>query len=342
MKFNVKNSRIAIAAVTVVVLLVLVGAYVFLAPALRSGTEGYVYVRSNATRADVLRQVDSLMSRPQSVGFYLLAAATGYYKNMHSGRYVIHDGDNVLTFFRALRGGRQEPVSITIPQVRTMRDLSRYLGQHLMLDSLKFFRAVSDSAVMSEFGLDTANAYCLFIPNTYEIYWNVTVHDFLKRMKREASGFWTKERLQKAAAIPLTPEQVYTLASIIDEETSNKAEKPDIAGMYINRLHKGMPLQADPTIKFALRNFSLRRIYHSLLGTQSPYNTYKNVGLPPGPIRIAGVDAIDAVLNYSHHTYLYMCANDDFSGTHKFASTYAEHLKNAERYSKALDERGIK
>ena len=161
-------------------------------------------------------------------------------------------------------------------------------------------------------------------------------------MQKESKDFWNADRMQKASQMGLLPTQVMTLASIIDEETANNAEKPMIAGMYYNRLKTGMPLQADPTIKFALKRFELKRIWNNLLFVDSPYNTYRNTGLPPGPIRIPSVTAIDAVLNYVHHDYLYMCAKEDFSGTHNFARTYAEHLQNAANYSKALNERGIK
>ena len=168
------------------------------------------------------------------------------------------------------------------------------------------------------------------------------MQNFLLRMKRESSAFWNDIRVAKAKSIPLTPHEVCTLASIVDEETANNAEKPAIAGMYINRLKAGMPLQADPTIKFAWHDFALRRIRHGLLDIKSPYNTYRNIGLPPGPIRVASVEGINAVLNYVHHNFMYMCAREDFSGTHNFARTYSEHLANAARYSKALNERGIK
>jgi UPF0755 protein len=211
-----------------------------------------------------------------------------------------------------------------------------------MADSLSFYQALTDSACAVRLGYDTATIVCLFIPNTYEVYWNTSIDDFLQRMKKENTAFWNYSRMQKAQVAGLTPVEVQTLASIVDEETSNNAEKPVVAGMYINRLKQGMPLQADPTVKFALGDFTLRRIYQNMLNTDSPYNTYRYAGLPPGPIKIASVAGIDAVLNYAHHNYLYMCAKEDFSGTHNFAATYNEHLANASRYAKALNERGIK
>lgn len=334
--------RTVIIVVSAVLVLILLCVYAFFTPMSHSEETEYIYVRQNDTRAAIFSQLEGVTHFSQRTGLKILALLSGYGNNPHTGRYAIHKKDNAITVLRALRGGRQEPVDITVPCVRTMRDLSHYLGEHLMLDSLEFMNVVSDSAKVAGFGVDTANVYCLFIPDTYEVYWNISVDDFLNRMKRESTAFWTKKRLDKAGEIPLTPDEVYTLASIIDEETANKAEKPDIAGMYINRLHCGMPLQADPTIKFAHGDFSLRRIYHDLLNIKSPYNTYRNEGLPPGPIRIASVDAIDAVLDYTRHDYLYMCAKEDFSGIHRFARTYKEHLANAARYSKALNERGIK
>jgi UPF0755 protein len=183
---------------------------------------------------------------------------------------------------------------------------------------------------------------CIFIPETYEVYWTIGVEQLMERMKKESKFFWNAERTRKAKALGLTPDQVITIASIVDEETANNTEKPMIAGMYYNRYRKGMPLQADPTVKFALQDFEIKRIYNNMLDVDSPYNTYKNEGLPPGPIRIPSVAGIDAVLNLVKHNYLYMCAKEDFSGTHNFATTYDEHLKNAAKYSRALNARGIK
>jgi len=189
---------------------------------------------------------------------------------------------------------------------------------------------------------DTCSLPSLFVPNTYEVYWNISPSQLMQRMIKEHDRFWDGERTAKASALGLTVNQVCTLASIIDEETANVGEKPMIAGMYLNRLKQDMPLQADPTVKFAMKNFGARRIYYDMLTFDSPYNTYRNTGLPPGPIKIASVKGIDAVLNAVQHDYLYMCAKEDFSGTHNFATTYQEHLQNAARYSKALNQRGIK
>ena len=243
---------------------------------------------------------------------------------------------------RKLKNGHQEPVRLTIPESRTTDKLAGALSRKLMMDSLALSILFKDPTLCAKMGYDTATIVCLFVPNTYEVYWNTSIENLLNRMKKEHDKFWNKDRQAKAAALGLNPNKVCTLASIIDEETSNNPEKPMIARMYMNRLEKGMPLQADPTVKFALKDFALKRIYHNMLNTESPYNTYKYAGLPPGPIKVASVAGIDAVLNAPQHQYLYMCAKEDFSGTHNFASSYSEHLRNAAKYAKALNERGIK
>ena len=215
------------------------------------------------------------------------------------------------------------------------------MSHRLMLDSATIAQALTSDSVCRQLGYDTCTIAAMFVPNTYDVYWNVSIDALLTRMSNEHDRFWQGDRQAKANNMGLTPNEVCTLASIIDEETANTAEKPMIAGMYLNRLKADMPLQADPTIKFALKQFELKRIYNKLLSVDSPYNTYRNEGLPPGPIKIASIRGIDAVLNHVQHDYLYMCAKEDFSGTHNFARTYPEHLQNAAKYSKALNEKGI-
>jgi UPF0755 protein len=244
--------------------------------------------------------------------------------------------------FRHLKRGQQTSMTLTIPEVRTMDRLAAVLSRKLMLDSATIATALYDEETCRKLGYDTCTIAAMFVPDSYDVYWNVSADKLLQRMQREHDRFWKGDREQKAAAMGLTPVEVCTLASIIDEETANNAEKPMIAGMYLNRLHQPMPLQADPTIKFALKQFELKRIYNKLLDVKSPYNTYRNEGLPPGPIKIASVKGIDAVLNHVRHDFLYMCAKEDFSGTHNFARTYKEHLQNAARYTQALNERDIK
>ena len=273
---------------------------------------------------------------------------TKYADHVRTGRYAIKSGEGAFTVLRHLKNGMQEPVNLTIPTVRTVERLSAELAKHLMLDSATLASALKNDTVCQKYGYDTTTIACMFIPNTYDIYWNVNINKLLDRMKKESNNFWNADRKSKAQQLKLSPNEVITLASIVDEETANNGEKPMIAGMYYNRLMlrnaeypNGMPLQADPTIKFAWKDFGLRRIYNKLLTIKSPYNTYVNTGLPPGPIRIASIAGIESVLNLTRHDYLYMCAKEDFSGTHNFARTYTEHKANAAKYTAALNQRGI-
>ncbi len=302
----------------------------------------YVYIDDDDNIDSVVAKLEPIASSASIAGFKTLARHSSYNDAVLSGRYAIDPGESIFTVFRHLKNGRQTSMNLTVPEVRTVDRLAGALGRKLMLDSTAIAEALKDQAVCAELGYDTATIVSMFIPNTYDIYWNVSIDRFLKRMKKEHDAFWNSERMAKAKAMNMTPVEVSTLASIVDEETANTKEKPMVAGMYINRLKTDMPLQADPTIKFAWQDFGLKRIYNKLLRIDSPYNTYKNTGLPPGPIKVASVAGIDAVLNHTRHDYLYMCAKEDFSGTHNFAVTYQEHLHNAAKYVKALDERGIK
>ncbi|SET04675.1 endolytic transglycosylase MltG [Prevotella sp. kh1p2] len=323
--------------------------YYFFSSFLASPQTAYVYVDPDDNVDSVFAKLTPVASHHGLQGFSTLARHSAYMKKVRTGRYGIQPGDGALTVFRHLKNGMQTPVNLTIPSVRTLDRLAGELSQKLMLDSTTLYRKLTDEATCRKYGYDTTTIACMFIPNTYDVYWNIPADKFLDRMDKEAKAFWNDDRTAKAQQMGLSKTQVITMASIIDEETANDGEKPMIAGMYYNRLKyrdaeypNGMPLQADPTIKFALRRFDLHRIYNNMLYTNSPYNTYKNVGLPPGPIRIPSVAGIDAVLNYAKHDYLYMCAKEDFSGTHNFARTYDEHLRNAAKYAAALNHRGIK
>ena len=300
--------------------------------------EALLYIYDDETPGQVRRNLAEVGVRTR--GFALLNKVLGY--KVRSGRYSIRRGESILAIFRMLRNGQQAPFNLTIPSVRTLDKLYAYLGERLMMDSTSIAQALADGWTGEGRRYTVETLPALFIPNTYQVYWNVSVEDFLARMQRENDAFWAGEREEKARAMGMTREEVATLASIVDEETTNNGEKPMVAGMYVKRLSIGMPLQADPTVKFALGDFTLRRIWGKHLIVDSPYNTYRNAGLPPGPIRIASIVGIDAVLNHVRHDYLYMCAKEDFSGTHNFARTYQEHLQNAKRYAQALNHRGIK
>lgn len=306
-----------------------------------SDTVEYIYIDEDDTQDSVIAKIQPYANPIGMAGLKTIIRHSDYGKNIRTGRYAIEPSDGAITVFRRLKSGRQTSMSIVVPEVRTMDRLAGVLSHKLMLDSATIAKALTSEETCKHMGYDTCTIAAMFVPNTYDVYWNMSIEDLLERMKKEHDRFWKGDREAKAAKMQLTPVEVATIASIIDEETSNNAEKPMIAGMYLNRLKAGMPLQADPTIKFALKQFELKRIYNKLLTTDSPYNTYQHQGLPPGPIKIASIKGIDAVLNYIDHNYLYMCAKEDFSGTHNFAHTYQEHLKNAAKYTKALNARGI-
>lgn len=336
-------------AIACIVIVAIVGYLYCFSSFSKSSNTQYVYIDTDDNIDSVYKKVEPIANSFPYQAFKTLTHHFGYAEHIHTGRYAIHPGEGALKVWRHMKNGLQEPINLTLPSVRTLDKLSVELSKKLMIDSTSILQALTDEATCEKYGYDTTTIACMFIPNTYDIYWNSSVEKLLDRMKKESEKFWNEDRTQKAKALQLTPVEVITIASIVDEETANNGEKPMIAGMYYNRLMlrnaeypEGMPLQADPTIKYAWQRFDLKRIYNNLLSIKSPYNTYKNPGLPPGPIRIPSVAGIDAVLNHVHHDYLYMCAKEDFSGTHNFARTYDEHLQNAAKYSKALNERGIK
>lgn len=344
-----KKRRTLFTLGTLAILIAGVVYYYFFSSFSQEQNTHYIYVDENDNIDSVYTQLQSVATAKGMTGFRTLVRHTKYDQNLRTGRYAVKPGESVFTIFRKLKSGNQEPVRLVIPCVRTIDRLAGAISKKMMADSLALYQALTNPAICEQFGYDTTTIACMFIPNTYEVFWNTPLEKFLERMQKESRTFWTKARMEKAKNMHLTPEEVIILASIVDEETSHNAEKPIIAGLYYNRLMlrnaeypNGMPLQADPTIKFALKQFELKRIYANMLRTQSPYNTYINTGLPPGPIRIPSIAGIDAVLNYAKHKYLYMCAKEDLSGTHNFAATYQEHLVNAAKYAKALNERGIK
>ncbi len=239
--------------------------------------------------------------------------------------------------------GEQTPVNVVVRTSRLPGILAARVAGQLEADSASLHAAMRDPATLREYGFGSElEMFSIFIPNTYEMWWTTTPAEFVARMKREYDRFWTPARTAKLARTRLTRMQVITLASILSEETLKTDEMPTMAGVYINRLRIGMPLQADPTVKYALGDFMLRRILNRHLRTPSPYNTYVNRGLPPTPITMPSIAAIDAVLDYREHKYLYFCAKEDFSGYHNFAETYQQHLANARRYSAELNRRGIR
>ena len=275
-------------------------------------------------------------------GMRLAVQLLQYEDRVRPGCYDIGSGQCAWNVIRRLRAGDQIPIRLTIPQTWTKEQLAARLSRQLMADSASLASLFNDPEALKAYETRPEMLVSLFVPDTYEVYWTITPEALLKRMAKEHNAYWTAERKALAEQQGLTPDEVAVLASIVDKETTNVDEMPMVAGMYLNRLRTNMPLQADPTVKFALGNFALRRIYNSHLACDNPYNTYKYTGLPPGPICVPSPQAINAVLHPAQHNYLYMCAKEDFSNAHNFAATYAEHLDNARRYRQALSQRGIK
>ncbi len=258
------------------------------------------------------------------------------------GCYELLPEEGSIAVIRRLRGGMQTPVQVTFNNVRTREQLASRLANQLMLDSASIATRLEDNDFLKQYNLNKETAVSLFLPNSYELFWTISPDQLFRRMHQEYNAFWTPEREAKAKHLGLTKAEVATIASICEEENNNPAEYPIIAGLYLNRVKKGMPLQACPTVKFALQDFTIRRVLTRHLEVESPYNTYKYPGLPPGPIRIPRASTMDAVLNRTPHNYLYMCASADFNGTHHFSSTYAEHARYAREYQRALNKRGIR
>jgi UPF0755 protein len=262
--------------------------------------------------------------------------------NVRPGRYILHENMTYLDLVRKLRSGNQDAVSVVLNNVRTIEELAGKTEQYFEADSVQLINYFKDTSVCSSLGLKTENILTLFIPNTYEMYWTTTPEKFVSRMKSEYDKYWTEERLSKIRAIGLDQSGAYIMASIVEKETNYNPEKPSIAGVYMNRLKAGMKLQADPTVVFALKKFDLKRVLHGHLTYDSPYNTYKYEGLPPGPICMPSMASLEAVVNMQAHKYMYFCAKPEYSGKHAFAVTYGEHLENARIFSNWLDSQNIK
>ena len=277
---------------------------------------------------------------PNHPAFHAVARVRGLPKHIHPGSYLLQPRTHIVTVIQKLYSGNEDPVRITINKHRTPEQLCRFLGSRLNLQPDSLLALMRSGQACSQYGETPNTIIGIFLPNTYELYWTTTPTALLHRMKRESDYFWAK-RQNQLDALGLTRQQVLTIASIVEEETNAEEEKADIASVYLNRLRIGMPLQADPTIKYALGDFTIRRIRGSMLSIDSPYNTYLYPGLPPGPICIPSVASIDAVLKNKKTDYLFFCAKEDFSGKHNFATTSAEHSANAQKFHKALNNRNI-
>jgi UPF0755 protein len=268
--------------------------------------------------------------------FAFLAKLMEYQEHVKPGRYVLHANMSNIEAIRLLRAGAQEPVNITFNNVRLISELSEKITKNLNMKPAEFEAALVEFTMNNRDGFNKDNILTMFIPNTYEVYYNISPAELVQRMKTEYERFWNDELRALAKNIGLTPVEVSILASIVQAESIKPDEAPVIAGLYINRLKKSIPLQADPTLVYAVGDFTLKRVLNEHKEIDSPYNTYRNAGLPPGPINLPEINSLKAVLNHKESNYLYMCAREDFSGYHNFTSSYKQHLNNAAKYQKAL------
>ncbi|MDR3262624.1 MAG: endolytic transglycosylase MltG [Tannerella sp.] len=318
------------------------GAYFLFSPNFMPEKACFIYIYPEKDFQWLCRQLEDSAHCRNMKSFRQIAGILKYPEHMKTGRYTIHPKMNNYDLLNNLRRGHQELVKVTFNNIRLKEELADRLAAQLMADSEDLTALLDDDACCDSMGFTPRTIQAMFIPNTYEIYWNISAEKLIQRMKREYDSFWTETRRDKAAKIGISPVEVATLASIVEEESAVADEYPVIAGLYINRLHRGIPLQADPTVKYAVGDFTLSRILYEHLNVDSPYNTYMYGGLPPGPIRIPSITSMDAVLNYRKHNYLYMCAKEDFSGRHNFAVTLSEHNRNANRYRAELNRLGIR
>ncbi len=301
----------------------------------------YVYIHSDWNYDSVLSSFKKEGFLKHVKSFEWTAEKKNYPNHIYPGRYKITQRMSNNELVNKLRSGNQDVVRLTFNNIRTLNELAEKISEQLEPDSEEFYAKFSDTSIQNKYGFSPYTMAAMFIPNTYEFYWNTKPEVFIERMHKEYKKFWNNSRKAKAAKIHLTQEEVITLASIVEEETLKEDEKPKIAGVYINRLAIDMLLQADPTVVFSIGDFNMRRVLKKHKLIKSPYNTYMYSGLPPGPICLPEIKSIDAVLDYKKHKYLYFCAKPDFSGYHSFARTYKEHDKNAKAYQRELNKRRI-
>ncbi|MFN5705907.1 MAG: endolytic transglycosylase MltG [bacterium] len=300
----------------------------------------YLYIPTGSSIDDVERIIKENNVLLNTETFKWVASQLKY-KNIKPGKYKIKQGMSNVELVRKLRAGDQEVVKLSFQNFRLISEFAGYVGKQLECDSAEIISKLDSIDLIREYGFNEENIFCMFIPNTYEFYWNTSALKFIDKMNEQYVKFWTEDRIAKAKKIGLTKVEVSVLASIVDQEALVNKEMKTIAGVYMNRINRGMKLEADPTVIFAIGNFNIKRVLNKMLAHNSPYNTYKYNGLPPGPICMPSIAAIDAVLSYEKHNYIYFCAKEDFSGYHNYASNLAEHKKNAKKFQLALSKRGI-
>jgi len=298
-------------------------------------------IKPGATWDDVKQMLYKHGTIIHRESFERLASIMKYPGHIKSGHYILKEGMSNKVIITKLRAKQQDPVKLVFNNIRIKEELAGHIADQLETDSVSLLKLLNDDDYLKKFGFTTNNIISMFIPNTYEVYWDITPEKFMEKMHKEYMAFWTEKRKERLQEIRLTELEAITMASIVEKETNQNDEKPDVAGVYMNRLRDGWLLQADPTLVYALGDFSIKRVLNVYKTIDSPYNTYMYVGLPPGPICLPSISSIDAVLNYRQHKYMYFCAREDFSGYHNFAVTMNEHLLNAAKYQQALNQKGI-
>ncbi len=298
-------------------------------------------IRTGSTFKDVQNQLYDGRYLNDLVSFSFLSKMMDYDKLVKPGLYLIEPGMTNVQVIRMLRSGDQTEVNVTFNNARLLADLPEKITRNLEMTEEQFASLILNDSVQQSLGFDSLTFIGMFIPNTYKMWWNTKPQDLLKRLKSEYDKFWNAERLNKAEELGLTPKEVSALAAIVQAETIKSDERPVVAGVYLNRIKRGYPLQADPTLVFAAQDFTIKRVLNKHKKIDSPYNTYKYQGLPPGPINMPSITSIDAVLNAKDHKYLYFCAKEDFSGYHNFATNLIDHNRNAEKFQRAMNRAGI-
>lgn len=308
----------------------------------QAARDALIKIPRNATSEMVQDSITKYLDEEYAEKVMRVAKIRGSDFGERYGAYLIEQGMSPLQAEHRLSHGAQEPLTVTVNKYRTLEQLAKKVASKLDFKPEELIKAASDPKVLEEYGLTPEQALALFVEDSYEFYWTASPQALIQKIGANYKKIWNEERVKKAEALGLTPAELMTVASIVDEETNKLDEKDEIGRLYINRLQKGMKLQADPTVKYAVGDFSIRRILNTHLKTDHPYNTYRNQGLPPGPIRTTSLATIDAILNSAPSDDIYMCAKEDFSGRHNFAATYKEHMANAKRYQQALNKRGIR
>jgi UPF0755 protein len=339
-----KNKKYILIGIVVILLITCTIGFVFYLKIFSPNVakeKAYLYIHTNADFKQVMQTIQQENLLNNTASFEWLANRKGYTNKVKAGKYLLKAGMNNNQIINMLRSGNQEAVNLVFNNIRTNEQLAGKLAKQIETDSTTLIRQFNNPDFLSNYKTTPEELRLLFIPNTYKIWWNISAEELMSRMQKEYDKFWNDDRNAKAYTAGLNRKEVAIIASIVEEETNQKAEKPTVASVYVNRLRKAMLLQADPTVKYAVGDFTIKRVLNKHLSIDSPYNTYKYAGLPPGPICIPSISSIDAVLENKKTEYLYFCAKEDFSGFHNFAKTMDEHLTNARKYQKALNQRKI-